>query len=98
MVIATVAATVLLIFSGKSESVLWGFTVLLGLSFATVNGATVSWAASHLPGKISDGLYATGLFIVCYKYNIHHKYWERKYSDCLKWYMVYATIYTDTLF
>lgn len=53
MVAALVAATTLMAFAARSSEVLWGFTVLLGLSFATVNGATVSWAASHLPGRLS---------------------------------------------
>lgn len=51
MSMATVAATALMAFGAKSSGVLWGFTAMLGLSFATVNGATVSWAAAHLPGK-----------------------------------------------
>lgn len=50
MLMACLAATALVSFAANSSTVLWGFTVLLGLSFATVNGATVSWAASHLPG------------------------------------------------
>lgn len=51
MSLATSAAFILMILGGKASGVLWGFTVLLGLSFATVNGATVSWAAQRLPGK-----------------------------------------------
>ncbi|XP_067944216.1 sodium-dependent glucose transporter 1A-like isoform X2 [Watersipora subatra] len=51
MTIAAVAAITLVSFAAKSSGILWGFTVILGLSFATINGATVSWAASHLPGN-----------------------------------------------
>jgi len=50
MTMGGIAAAVLLLFSNRYAEVLWGFTVVLGLSFATVNGATVSWAANHLPG------------------------------------------------
>jgi len=49
MILAMVAAFFLMALGGKASGVLWGFTVLLGLSFATINGATVSWASQHLP-------------------------------------------------
>ena len=52
MSLASVAAFFLMVLGGKSSGVLWGFTALLGLSFATINGATVSWAAQHLPGEL----------------------------------------------
>lgn len=39
----------LIALAGSHIAALWVFTATLGLSFSTINGATVSWVAAHLP-------------------------------------------------
>jgi len=49
--VALIAGAFLMFFADKSAGVLWAFTSVLGLFFATINGAVVAWAAKHLPSK-----------------------------------------------
>lgn len=71
MILAMVAAFFLMALGGKASGVLWGFTVLLGLSFATINGATVSWASQHLPGKTKSWENPDFDIIALHKETIH---------------------------
>ena len=64
MALAMVAGIGLVTLADTSSNALWGFTVLLGLSMATVSGAIVAWTVNSLPGICHQLLFNCSLALI----------------------------------